>query len=91
MERPRVLRPAGSGRQHDQRRYPQRGQGGRPPPAVRRRRADRGRPDRGRGHRQRLRRRNGQIWLMPENDNYSPIDGTNAEIIGIVKAVVREY
>ena len=38
-----------------------------------------------------LRRRNGQIWLMPENDNYSPIDGTNAEIIGIVKAVVREY
>ena len=39
----------------------------------------------------RLRRRGGQIWLMPENDNYSPIDGTNAEIIGIVKAVVREY
>ncbi len=39
----------------------------------------------------RLRRRNGQIWLMPENDNYEPIDGTNAEIIGIVKAVVREY
>ena len=39
----------------------------------------------------RLRRRSGQIWLMPENDNYSPIDGTNAEIIGIVKAVVREY
>ena len=39
----------------------------------------------------RLRRRNGQFWLMPENDNYSPIDGTNAEIIGIVKAVVREY
>ena len=39
----------------------------------------------------RLRRRNGEIWLMPENDNYSPIDGTYAEIIGIVKAVVREY
>ena len=39
----------------------------------------------------RLRRRNGEIWLMPENDSYSPIDGTNAEIIGIVKAVVREY
>ena len=39
----------------------------------------------------RLRRRNGQIWLMPENDNYEPIDGTEAEIIGIVKAVVREY
>ena len=39
----------------------------------------------------RLRRRNGQIWLLPENDNYDPIDGTEAEIIGIVKAVVREY
>ena len=39
----------------------------------------------------RLRRRNGQIWLLPENDNYDPIDGTHAEIIGIVKAVVREY
>ena len=39
----------------------------------------------------RLRRRNGQIWLMPENDNYEPIDGTEAELIGLVKAVVREY
>ena len=38
-----------------------------------------------------LRRRNGQVWLMPENDNYAPIDGTEAELIGIVKAVVREY
>ena len=39
----------------------------------------------------RLRRRNGQVWLMPENDNYEPIDGTEAELIGLVKAVVREY
>lgn len=39
----------------------------------------------------RLRRRNGQVWLMPENDAYEPIDGTYAQIIGIVKAVVREY
>ena len=39
----------------------------------------------------RLRRRGGEIWLMPENDNYAPIDGTEAEIIGLVKAVVREY
>lgn len=39
----------------------------------------------------RLRRRKGHIWLMPENDNYPPIDGTDAEIIGIVKGVVREY
>ena len=39
----------------------------------------------------RLRRRDGQVWLMPENENYSPIDGSGAEIIGIVKAVIREY
>ena len=39
----------------------------------------------------RLRRRNGQVWLMPENDAYEPIDGSEAEIIGLVKAVVREY
>jgi len=39
----------------------------------------------------RLRRRDGQIWLMPENEAYSPIDGSEAELIGIVKAVVREY
>ena len=39
----------------------------------------------------RLRRRHGEIWLMPENEAYPPIDGTQAEIIGIVKAVVREY
>ena len=39
----------------------------------------------------RLRRRSGRVWLMPENDNYEPIDGTEAEIIGIVRAVVREY
>lgn len=39
----------------------------------------------------RLRRRNGEIWLMPENDAYKPIDGSEAEIIGLVKAVVREY
>ncbi|MGN1015529.1 MAG: transcriptional repressor LexA [Faecousia sp.] len=39
----------------------------------------------------RLRRRGGKIWLMPENDAYDPIDGTHAEIIGVVRAVVREY
>lgn len=39
----------------------------------------------------RLSRRNGEIWLLPENDNYEPIDGSEAEIIGLVKAVVREY
>ena len=39
----------------------------------------------------RLRRRGGEVWLMPENDAYSPIDGAEAELIGLVKAVVREY
>lgn len=39
----------------------------------------------------RLSRRNGQIWLLPENAAYSPIDGTDAELIGLVKAVIREY
>ncbi len=39
----------------------------------------------------RLSRKDGQVWLMPENDAYSPIDGSEAELIGLVKAVVREY
>ena len=39
----------------------------------------------------RLSRRNGQIWLLPENENDEPIDGSEAELIGLVKAVVREY
>lgn len=39
----------------------------------------------------RLRRKNGQVWLMPENENYSPIDGREAQILGLVKAVIREY
>ena len=39
----------------------------------------------------RLSRRNGQVWLLPENPNYDPIDGSEAELVGIVKAVVREY
>ncbi|MBR3978796.1 MAG: transcriptional repressor LexA [Oscillospiraceae bacterium] len=39
----------------------------------------------------RLSLKNGEIWLLPENPDYAPIDGTHAQIIGIVKAVVREY
>jgi len=39
----------------------------------------------------RLRRRDGKVWLMPENDNYAPIDGSEAALIGVVKAVIREY
>ena len=39
----------------------------------------------------RLSRRDGEVWLLPENPNYPPIDGTESELIGVVKAVVREY
>ena len=39
----------------------------------------------------RLQRRNGEVWLMPENEAYEPIDGSEAELIGLVKAVIREY
>ena len=39
----------------------------------------------------RLSRKNGQVWLLPENDAYDPIDGSEAELIGLVKGVVREY
>jgi repressor LexA len=39
----------------------------------------------------RLSLKNGEVWLLPENPNYDPIDGRQAQIIGIVKAVVREY
>ena len=39
----------------------------------------------------RLSRRNGQVWLLPENPAYDPIDGSEAELIGLVKAVFREY
>lgn len=36
-------------------------------------------------------RRDGQVWLLPENPEYDPIDGTHAQIIGKVVAVVRRY
>ena len=39
----------------------------------------------------RLSRKNGQIWLLPENDDYQPIDGTEAQVLGKVTAVVRQY
>jgi repressor LexA len=39
----------------------------------------------------RLDKRNGQVWLLPENDSYSPIDGTEARILGKVVGVVRKY
>ena len=39
----------------------------------------------------RLKRKDGQVWLMPENEAYSPIDGRNASILGKVSAVIRTY
>ena len=35
--------------------------------------------------------KDGHVWLMPENPEYEPIDGTYAQIIGRVVAVVRRY
>jgi len=32
----------------------------------------------------------GHVWLLPENDKYEPIDGTECSILGKVAAVVRE-
>ena len=39
----------------------------------------------------RLKKQKGEVWLMPENPAYEPIDGRNAQILGKVKAVIREY
>ena len=39
----------------------------------------------------RLSLRKGQVWLLPENDAYEPIDGRYASILGKVSAVVRTY
>ena len=34
-------------------------------------------------------RKDGQVWLLPHNDAYDPIDGTHATILGKVTAVLR--
>ncbi|MCC2593123.1 transcriptional repressor LexA [Tessaracoccus sp. OS52] len=36
-----------------------------------------------------LKRKDGKVWLMPHNENYEPIDGTNAHIMGKVVAILR--
>lgn len=38
-----------------------------------------------------FRRKNGAVWLQPENDAYPIIDARSAALIGVVKAVVRQY
>lgn len=39
----------------------------------------------------RLQRKGNEVWLMPENEDYSPIDGRRASILGRVTAVIRTY
>ena len=34
-------------------------------------------------------RKAGQVWLLPHNDAYEPIDGTDATILGKVTTVLR--
>jgi repressor LexA len=36
-----------------------------------------------------LQRKNGQVWLLPHNDAFEPIDGTHATILGKVTTVLR--
>ena len=36
-------------------------------------------------------RKNGHVWLLPENDDYQPIDGTFARILGKVVGLQRRY
>ena len=39
----------------------------------------------------RFSRKNGHVWLLPENDDYQPIDGTFARILGKVVGLQRRY
>ena len=39
----------------------------------------------------RLQRKNGEVWLLPENPHYEPINAEHCVIAGRVVAVVREY
>lgn len=36
-----------------------------------------------------FKRTNGKTWLLPANENYEPIDGDEASIMGKVTAVLR--
>lgn len=39
----------------------------------------------------RLNKQGGKVWLLPENPDYDPIDGTDCQILGKVVAVIRRY
>lgn len=36
-----------------------------------------------------FKRRDGKVWLLPHNETFEPIDGSNAQILGKVVAVLR--
>jgi repressor LexA len=38
----------------------------------------------------RLKRDNGEIWLLAENPNYKPIAAGSASILGVVDSVIRQ-
>jgi repressor LexA len=37
-----------------------------------------------------FKKRDGQVWLIPHNPDFEPIDGSNAQIMGIVVTVMRK-
>ncbi|MFB9313335.1 transcriptional repressor LexA [Nocardioides plantarum] len=37
-----------------------------------------------------LQRKDGKVWLLPHNEAFDPIDGTDATILGVVTAVLRK-
>ena len=39
----------------------------------------------------RIEKRDGHVWLMPENPAYAPIPGDEARVIGVVAKVIRDY
>ena len=39
----------------------------------------------------RFKRTGNEVWLLPENPDYRPIDGREATILGKVSAVIRTY
>lgn len=39
----------------------------------------------------RLEKKDGHVWLMPENEAYAPIPGDEARILGVVVKVMRDY
>lgn len=39
----------------------------------------------------RFQRTGNEVWLLPENEAYQPIDGREASVLGKVTAVIRQY